>query len=352
MGTKLTLTDVTSGYASSTTINANNTAIENEFDNCLSLDGTAPNSMGADLDMNSNQINNLAAASTNLQAVNLQQLNAYAAGDLGTSNATAVSLVDTSGLYTAITVEGALAELKEDITVWDSGLTDNIAFSHNGTNAITSFTSTTSWDVQLDNLSSDIKFTEAGATKYSFSKTRLWLQDGFILRIGDPGDTDWVEMSHDGTDFNVAGTNTTDINITGITTLNVPLLELTGAASTFAPTVLTGFSANPTITMSYIDMGIYVILWVSANTSGTSNSASFQLGGLPAAIRPSSTQTAFVSAIDNGNTVNARLIIATGGSLTYEISNVSGTQVQYANSWTSSGSKGLSTYGPPVIYIL
>lgn len=56
---KLTLTDITSGYASTTAINANNAAIEAALENTLSRDGTSPNTMSADLDMNGNDILNV-----------------------------------------------------------------------------------------------------------------------------------------------------------------------------------------------------------------------------------------------------------------------------------------------------
>jgi len=57
---KLTLADATTtGYKVTTTINANNSFIEAAMENTLSRDGTGPNAMGADLDMNSNFITNL-----------------------------------------------------------------------------------------------------------------------------------------------------------------------------------------------------------------------------------------------------------------------------------------------------
>ena len=59
---KLTLTDLANLQNETTAtsaINANNTAIENAIENTLSRDGTTPNTMEADLDMNNNDINNL-----------------------------------------------------------------------------------------------------------------------------------------------------------------------------------------------------------------------------------------------------------------------------------------------------
>lgn len=49
---KLTLTDVTSGYASTTAVNANNDLIEAALENTLSRDGATPNNMNANFDMN------------------------------------------------------------------------------------------------------------------------------------------------------------------------------------------------------------------------------------------------------------------------------------------------------------
>lgn len=57
---KLTLNDITAGYASATLYNDNNALIEAALENTLSRDGTTPNTMSADFDMNSNDINNVA----------------------------------------------------------------------------------------------------------------------------------------------------------------------------------------------------------------------------------------------------------------------------------------------------
>ena len=57
---KLTLTDITNILTSATTINNNNTLIEQAIENTLSRDGTTPNQMTDNLDMNSQRIINLA----------------------------------------------------------------------------------------------------------------------------------------------------------------------------------------------------------------------------------------------------------------------------------------------------
>lgn len=53
-----TIKTISSGYASNTQLNFNFEALNDKFDNTLSLDGSTPNSMGADLDMNGNDILN------------------------------------------------------------------------------------------------------------------------------------------------------------------------------------------------------------------------------------------------------------------------------------------------------
>lgn len=70
---KLTLSDLTNlnnQAAAVSAINANNASIEAALENTLSRDGTSPNSMSADLDMNSNQIINVAGPEQNHDAAN------------------------------------------------------------------------------------------------------------------------------------------------------------------------------------------------------------------------------------------------------------------------------------------
>lgn len=58
---KVTLENVASGVAATSVINANNDAIEDFSDDCLSRSGASPNAMESQLDMNSNRIINLPA---------------------------------------------------------------------------------------------------------------------------------------------------------------------------------------------------------------------------------------------------------------------------------------------------
>ena len=59
MAKRPTTTSITSGHASITALNANITALKEGFDNTISRDGSSPNTMSADLDLNGNDITNV-----------------------------------------------------------------------------------------------------------------------------------------------------------------------------------------------------------------------------------------------------------------------------------------------------
>lgn len=80
---KITLTDVTTlanEVSFLATTNANGALIETASDNFLSLDGTTPNSMIANLDMNSNRIINLPTPVLSNDVVRLQDMVTFAGG--------------------------------------------------------------------------------------------------------------------------------------------------------------------------------------------------------------------------------------------------------------------------------
>lgn len=82
MGNKLTLSDVANLQNESSVVTKlaqNNRAIETAIENTLSRDGTSPNFMTSDLDMNSNQILNLPDAVLDQEPATLSQLKGYIA---------------------------------------------------------------------------------------------------------------------------------------------------------------------------------------------------------------------------------------------------------------------------------
>lgn len=100
--TKITLTDLANLQNETTAVNAintNNSIIEGAFDNTLSLDGTSPNSMQANFDMNSNRILNLPAADTPDQPVRKAEFDLISNGYTGNNTiaGTANQITVTSG---------------------------------------------------------------------------------------------------------------------------------------------------------------------------------------------------------------------------------------------------------------
>lgn len=71
---KLTLTDLSSETGFLADVNANSALIETALDNTVSRDGTSPNQMNANLDMNSNRVMNLPSPQNANDAVRYQDL--------------------------------------------------------------------------------------------------------------------------------------------------------------------------------------------------------------------------------------------------------------------------------------
>ena len=61
MAKQPTVTTISSGFASQSQLNANFQNLQTAFNNTLSLDGSAPNAMQGDLDLNNNDLLNVRA---------------------------------------------------------------------------------------------------------------------------------------------------------------------------------------------------------------------------------------------------------------------------------------------------
>jgi len=122
---KLNLNTITSRYASVAALNSNFNAIETAIDNTLSLDGSTPNSMSANLDMDSNRIVNLPDATTGSEPLTLAQ---WEEGATNTpTSATAVTYTPVGTGATVRTVAGKLQECRSvtDFGAVGDGVTDD-----------------------------------------------------------------------------------------------------------------------------------------------------------------------------------------------------------------------------------
>ena len=70
MAKKATLTDVSPGYQSNETLNNNFEALNEQFDNTLSRDGSTPNNMEADIDLDGNNLINAAIVDAEVYRLN------------------------------------------------------------------------------------------------------------------------------------------------------------------------------------------------------------------------------------------------------------------------------------------
>lgn len=134
--TKVTLNDVGSlidATTAATTINGNNATLETAFDNTLSRDGTAPNQMLTELDMNSKQILNLPAPATASSALRLADLTSFVGGgtvtNLPSGGTTGQALKKNSGtnydVGWANDVSSVGLSLPSDFTVTNSPVTSS-----------------------------------------------------------------------------------------------------------------------------------------------------------------------------------------------------------------------------------
>ena len=87
MAKRPTTTSITTGHASITALNANITALKEGFDNTISRDGSSPNTMSADLDLNGNDLNNVGA----LKNTSGQDIVALTQGYMNTANTAATN---------------------------------------------------------------------------------------------------------------------------------------------------------------------------------------------------------------------------------------------------------------------
>lgn len=128
-----------------TAINANNAELTAAVNNSLSLDGTQPNAMGSNLDMNSHRIINLPSPISANEPVSLQYFNTYITTGQGVSGLTGVPVsaamqpvVDASTTAAAYAlISGGLISLTGPTTFFVNSSTGNN--SNNGLTSATPF---------------------------------------------------------------------------------------------------------------------------------------------------------------------------------------------------------------------
>ncbi len=124
---KLTLNTISSGFQSNDLLNSNFDSIETAVENTLSRDGTSPNTMGSQLDMNSNKIINLAAPTDASDAARKTDVDAVVAAGLPTQTTH-------SGKY--LKTDGSTASW-DALDISTADISGTLAVSNGGTGATT-----------------------------------------------------------------------------------------------------------------------------------------------------------------------------------------------------------------------
>jgi hypothetical protein len=110
MAKKPTITTVTTGFQSGATMNANFEALRDGFDNTLSLDGSTPNAMNANLDMNGNNILNAGTVAASSITVDGQEFIP--------ESAVTVTVPDWEGVWATSTVYAVNDLVRQDGNVY------------------------------------------------------------------------------------------------------------------------------------------------------------------------------------------------------------------------------------------
>jgi hypothetical protein len=290
---KLSLTDISSGYLSIAPYNANNTLLEAALENTLSRDGTTPNTMGANLDMNSNYVTNLSDGANNQDACTVAQL-AAASVVANTTTAALTTIVDTAANMAATTVEGALAEIYVDFVAADAVVTAatvpaaTLAAVTNGNGASL---------IGIEDAAGIITATDVEA---ALAENRVAI--------------DVIEA----------------LSVTG--TFNVDYA---------------GFTTAEAGTWTYRKVGNMVTIR-GPQIGATSNATTFVSGAtdVPVAIRPASDQVGAYITRDNGTFILGTINVSASGQISF-----GGTDLSGLGGFTATGDKGIR--GPqPFTYML
>lgn len=205
---KLTLNNIGSRYGSIDALNDNSDLIETAFENTLSRDGTGPNNMEADLDMDSNRIINLSNGVNNQDAVTKAQLDINKAEvsalvqSLSTSNYGDSSNVSYVPAGTGAVNTTVQTKLRQYVSVLDFGAVADATSPTTGTDNAAAFQAAfnTGKDVLIPASPAGYGYRVSTATiskqirvfGEGMDATRIWPTDGYSCFIVA---TDKVEVS-------------------------------------------------------------------------------------------------------------------------------------------------------------
>jgi hypothetical protein len=168
MAKKPTISTISSGYASNTQLNNNFSALRTGFDNTLSLDGSTPNAMNADFDMNSNDILN--ANEINTSSLRLNGVLVSASGEVDVTSSIMSSDVFTGNGSTTVYTLSFAPFIKDNTQIYIDGVYQNkITYATSG-NTLT-FTEApplnSAIEVMVARILTDVGTADAGSVTYT-----------------------------------------------------------------------------------------------------------------------------------------------------------------------------------------
>lgn len=262
---KITLNDVGNlidATTAKTTINNNSTVIETAFDNTLSRDGTSPNQMEANFDMNSNRILNLPVPVSEAEPVRLKELNDFSTGGPiptgGTTRQSLIKISDTNLDYDWANL------VKSDVGLENVDNTSD-ATKNAATATLTNKTIDTSDNTIVIDLSTDATGNLSVAnldSGTSASGTTFWRGDGVWAAPAGSGNVNGPISSTDNALVRFDGTTGDTIQNSEIT-----VSDSSGTLSRTAGISIQGTNTNDSASAGYV--GEYISSSVASGSAIT-----------------------------------------------------------------------------------
>lgn len=128
---KLTLAPITASRGSKDLLNSNSSAIEVALENTLSLDGTSPNAMTSDFDMNGQNILNLSSLEVGGIDIGLQATAAQASAAAALVSETNAGVSETNSAASAVQTASDVITVQDQKLIWQGAYVGGTTYSVN-----------------------------------------------------------------------------------------------------------------------------------------------------------------------------------------------------------------------------
>ena len=309
---KLTLNDVVAGYKATTAINANSAATEAAMENTLSRDGTSPNTMTADLDMNGNAILN---SSNILDAVSAVT---------GTA-----PIVVSAGLTPVVSVTAATTSAAGSLAAADKTKLDALSGTNTGDQTVGTIATQDANAVNIDG--GNIDGTVIGAASAAAVSGTAGSFTGSLIGLGASGmgtasPLTTAKMtvkqqaggSTGSTQLYLEQSNVTDGYGMKCDSADGDLVFSRYASSAFAEKMRISKTGDLTNSGTIVATGNVTGANLSGSTSGTNTGDQTNITGNAATVSTNANLTGHVTSVGNASTLNSFTSTELRGAITDE----------------------------------